>query len=373
MAFVHLRTHTEYSVVDGTLRIDEAIAAAAADAQGALAITDLSNLFGAVKFYGAGRRAGVKPIVGADLWLEPDVGERAPSRIVVLAQNRQGYHHLCELLSRSWLHNAQRGQAWLQWAWLVELNEGLIVLSGAENGAIGQALLGGDLARAEAVARRIDAVFPKRFYLELQRAGLPNHEAHVTAAVKLANALRLPVVATHPVQFLTADDYESHEARICVAEGEMLSNPRRIRRFGREQYFKTQAQMEALFADLPSAVRNTVEIAKRCNLALVLGKPQLPDFETPMVQGERLPMAEYFRIASHQGLDVRLRQLYPDEAVRQAERPRYVERLDFEIETILKMGFPGYFLIVADFINWAQRNGCPVGPGRGSGAGSLVA
>jgi len=373
MAFVHLRTHTEYSVVDGTLRIDEAIAAAAADGQGALAITDLSNLFGAVKFYGAARRAGVKPIVGADLWLEPDVGERAPSRIVVLAQNRQGYHHLCELLSRSWLHNAQRGQAWLQWAWLVELNEGLIVLSGAESGAIGQALLSGDLVRAEAVARRIDAVFPKRFYLELQRAGLPNHEAHVTAAVKLANALRLPVVATHPVQFLTANDYEAHEARICVAEGEMLSNPRRVRRFGREQYFKTQAQMEALFADLPSAVRNTVEIAKRCNLALVLGKPQLPDFETPMVQGERLPMAEYFRIASHQGLEVRLRQLYPDDAVRQAERPRYVDRLDFEIETILKMGFPGYFLIVADFINWAQRNGCPVGPGRGSGAGSLVA
>jgi DNA polymerase-3 subunit alpha len=373
MAFVHLRTHTEYSVVDGTLRIDDAIGAAAADGQGALAITDLSNLFGAVKFYGAARRAGVKPIVGADLWLEPDVGERAPSRIVVLAQNRQGYHHLCELLSRSWLHNAQRGQAWLQWAWLVELNEGLIVLSGAESGAIGQALLSGDLVRAEAVARRIDAVFPKRFYLELQRAGLPNHEAHVTAAVKLANALRLPVVATHPVQFLTANDYEAHEARICVAEGEMLSNPRRVRRFGREQYFKTQAQMEALFADLPSAVRNTVEIAKRCNLALVLGKPQLPDFETPMVQGERLPMAEYFRIASHQGLEVRLRQLYPDDAVRQAERPRYVDRLDFEIETILKMGFPGYFLIVADFINWAQRNGCPVGPGRGSGAGSLVA
>jgi DNA polymerase-3 subunit alpha len=373
MAFVHLRTHTEYSVVDGTLRIDDAIAAAAADAQGALAITDLSNLFGAVKFYSAARRAGVKPIVGADLWLEPDAGERAPSRIVVLAQSRQGYHHLCELLSRSWLHNAQRGQAWVQWAWLVELNEGLIVLSGAENGAVGQALLSGDTGRAEAVARRIDAAFPKRFYLELQRAGLPHQEAHIAAAVKLANALRLPVVATHPIQFLTADDYEAHEARICVAEGEMLSNPRRVRRFGREQHFKTQAQMEALFADLPSAVRNTVEIAKRCNLALVLGKPQLPDFETPLVDGRRLAMADYFRIASHEGLEVRLRQLYPDDAVRQAERPRYAERLDFEIETILKMGFPGYFLIVADFINWAQRNGCPVGPGRGSGAGSLVA
>jgi len=373
MAFVHLRTHTEYSVVDGTLRIDEAIDAAAADGQGALAITDLSNLFGAIKFYSAARRAGVKPIVGADLWLEPDGGERAPSRIVALAQNRQGYLNLCELLSRSWLTNAQRGQAWIQWPWLAELNEGLIVLSGAENGAVGQALLGGDTARAEALARRFGELFPRRFYLEVQRAGLPNHERHLAATVKLASALRLPVVATQPVQFLTADDFEAHEARVCVAEGEMLSNPRRVRRFGREQWFKTQAQMEALFADLPSAVRNTVEIAKRCNLALVLGKPQLPDFETPVVNGERVPMAEYFRIASHEGLEHRLRQLYPDEARRRAERPRYVERLDFEIETILKMGFPGYFLIVADFINWAQRNGCPVGPGRGSGAGSLVA
>ena len=185
--------------------------------------------------------------------------------------------------------------------------------------------------------------------------------------------LGLPVVATHTVQFLGADDHEAHEARVCVADGEMLANPRRVKRFSREQYFKTQAQMEQLFADLPSALANTVEIAKRCNLSLVLGKPQLPDFETPLVDGARVPIAEYFRIASHEGLEARLAQLYPDAAVRERERPRYVERLDFEIETILKMGFSGYFLIVADFINWAQKNGCPVGPGRGSGAGSLVA
>ena len=171
----------------------------------------------------------------------------------------------------------------------------------------------------------------------------------------------------------TPDDYEAHEARVCIAEGEMLGNPRRVKRFTREQYFKTQAQMEALFADLPSALANTVEIAKRCNLTLVLGKPQLPDFPTPLVDGGRMPMAEYFRIASHEGLEERLAQLYPDEAERERERPRYVERLEFEIETILKMGFPGYFLIVGDFINWAKNNGCPVGPGRGSGAGSLVA
>ena len=373
MAFIHLRTHTEFSVVDGSLRIDELTDAAVADGQGALAITDLSNLFGAVKFYSALRRKGVKPLIGADLWLEPSGGEKQPSRLVVLAQNHQGYLNICELISRSWLVNVQRAQAWVKWDWLQEFGAGLIVLSGAELGAVGQALVAGDSVRADALARRLAAAFPNRFYIEVQRAGLPGNEAHVRAAVAMAAALKLPVVATHPVQFSTPDDFEAHEARVCVAEGEMLSNPKRVKRFGREQYFKTQAQMEALFADLPSAVRNTVEIAKRCNLSLVLGKPQLPAFPTPLVNGERLPIEQFFRVASHDGLEVRLKQLYPNEAERETQRARYVERLDFEIETILKMGFPGYFLIVADFINWAQNNGCPVGPGRGSGAGSLVA
>ena len=373
MAFVHLRTHTEFSVVDGILRIDDMVQAAAADAQGALAITDLSNLFGAVKFYSAARGAGVKPIIGADLWLEPDGGEKVASRLLVLVQNKQGYLNLCELISRSWLVNVQRAQAWVQWDGLAELGEGLIVLSGAELGAVGQALAAGDVARAEALALKLAALFPRRFYIELQRAGLPGNEAHVRAAVTLAARLALPVVATHPVQFATPEDFEAHEARVCVAEGETLTNPRRVKRFSREQYFKTVRQMEALFADLPSALGNTVEIAKRCSLQLVLGKPQLPDFTTPLVNGASLPMADYFAQASHEGLEARLRQLYPDVAQRDAERARYVDRLDFEIATILAMGFPGYFLIVADFINWAKANGCPVGPGRGSGAGSLVA
>ena len=373
MAFVHLRTHTEFSVADGTLRIDEAVAAAAADQQAALAITDLANLFGAIKFYSAARKRGVKPIIGADLWLEAAGGEKNASRLLVLVQNTQGYLNLCELLSRAWLHNEQRGQAFVKWDWLAELGAGLIVLSGAEQGAVGQALVAGDTARAQANAQRLAALFPQRFYVELQRAGLPGNEAHVRAAAALAAACGLPVVATHPVQFLAPDDFEAHEARVCVSEGEMLTNPRRVKRFGQDQYFKTQAQMEALFADLPSAVRNSVEIAKRCSLTLVLGKPQLPDFATPLVNGQQLAMPEYFALASHEGLEARLLQLYPDAAQRDKERPRYVERLDFEIATILKMGFPGYFLIVADFINWAQKNGCPVGPGRGSGAGSLVA
>ena len=271
MAFVHLRTHTEFSVADGTLRIADAVDLAAADGQAALAITDLSNLFGAVKLYSAARKRGIKPIIGADLWLEPEGGEKAPSRLVVLVQSRQGYLNLCELISRAWLQHEQRAQACVKWAWLAELNDGLIALAGAELGAVGQALVAGDVPRAESLARKLVAIFPRRFYIELQRAGLPGNEAHVRKAATLAGALDLPVVATHPVQFATPDDFEAHEARVCIAEGEMLSNPRRIKRFGQEQYFKTQAQMEALFSDLPSALQNTVEIAKRCNLRLVLG------------------------------------------------------------------------------------------------------
>ncbi len=373
MSFVHLRTHTEFSVADGTLRIVDTVAAAAADGQVALAITDLSNLFGAVKLYGAARKKGIKPIIGADLWLEPEGGEKSPSRLVVLVQNKQGYLNLCELISRAWLRHEQRSQACVKWAWLAELNEGLIALAGAEMGAVGQALVANDPVRADGLARQLAGIFTNRFYIELQRAGLPGNEAHVRAAAQLAARLRLPVVATHPVQFEAPDDFDAHEARVCVAEGEMLTNPKRVKRFSREQYFKTQAQMEALFSDLPSAIANTVEIAKRCSLSLVLGKPQLPDFPTPVVDGRPLAMAEYFSILSHDGLVERLKQRYPNEAEREAQRPRYVERLDFEINTILGMGFPGYFLIVADFINWAQKNGCPVGPGRGSGAGSLVA
>ncbi|GAB4562105.1 MAG: DNA polymerase III subunit alpha [Rhizobacter sp.] len=373
MAFIHLRTHTEFSVVDGTLRIDELVGAARADGQVALAITDLSNLFGAVKFYSAARKKGVKPIIGADVWLEPTEGDKQPSRLVLLVQSKTGYLNLCELISRGWLDPNARGQAWLKWEWLTALNEGLIALSGAELGAIGQALMAQDTQRAQAVATRLAATFPQRFYIELQRAGLPSNEAHVRAAVPLAAQMKLPVVATHPVQFQTPEDFEAHEARTCIAEGETLTNPRRVKRFSREQYFKTQAQMEALFADLPSALQNTVEIAKRCSLSLVLGKPQLPDFPTPEINGERMAPEAYFRHASHEGLQERMLHLYPDAAEREKQMPRYLERLEFELNTILKMGFPGYFLIVADFINWAKNNGCPVGPGRGSGAGSLVA
>ena len=368
--FVHLRLHTEFSVVDGTNRIDEVVRAAAADGQPALAITDLGNLFGAIKFYKEARGKGVKPLIGAEIVMEglgKDPG--VLSRMILLVQGSQGYLNLSELLARAWTRNVVKAQAVVKLEWLKELSEGLILLSGAQAGPVGQALVQGDAARATDLALQLASIFPHRFYLELQRAGRHDDGVQVAGAVQLAARLNLPVVATHPVQFTTRDDYEAHEARVCISEGEILGNPRRVRRFTPEQYFKSTAEMQALFADVPSALANTVEIAKRCSLTLELGKPRLPNFPTP----NGMPIDEYFRYASHEGLKERLLHLYPDAVQRDRETPRYVQRLEFEINTILKMGFPGYFLIVGDFIQWAKANGCPVGPGRGSGAGSLVA
>jgi len=350
------------------------VEAAAEDQQPALAITDLSNLFGAIKFYKAARSKGVQPILGAEIFLEGlGVDPLALSRVMLLVQSSQGYLNLSELLARAWTQNMVKNNAVIKLAWLQELSEGLILLSGAQAGPVGQALMQGDTSRAAEIALQFASIFTHRFYLELQRAGRPEDNAHVVATVKLASRLSLPVVATHPVQFLTEDDYESHEARVCISEGEILGNQRRVRKFTRDQYFKSAAEMQALFADVPSALSNSVEIAKRCNLSLVLGKPQLPNYPTPLTDGKPMPIEDYFRLLSVEGLEERLVHLYPDATKREIERPRYAERLEFEINTILNMGFPGYFLIVGDFINWAKKNGCPVGPGRGSGAGSLVA
>jgi DNA polymerase-3 subunit alpha len=368
--FVHLRLHSEFSVVDGTNRIDDAVQVAADDKQPALALTDLNNLFGTIKFYKQARSMGLKPLLGAEIYLESLTQDANHlSKMILLVQSQQGYLNLCELLSRGWTQNVHKAVGVIKLAWLQELTQGLIALSGAQSGPVGQALVQGDLSRASELALQIAGIFPHRFYIELQRAGRTDDEAHVVAAVQLASHLNLPVVATHPVQFTKPDDYEAHEARVCISEGEILGNQRRIRKFTRDQYFKSSAQMQELFADIPSAIANTLEIAKRCNVSLVLGKPQLPDYPTP----NGMAIDEYFRFSSHEGLKERLAHLYPDAAKRELERSRYEERLEFEINTILKMGFPGYFLIVGDFINWAKNNGCPVGPGRGSGAGSLVA
>ena len=369
-----MRLHTEFSIVDSTCRIDDVLQAAADDQQPALAITDLSNLFGAIKFYKAARGKGVQPILGAEIFLEGlGADPFVLSRVMVLVQSTQGYLNLSELLARAWTQNMVKTNAVVKLSWLQELSEGLILLSGAQAGPVGQALVQGDTSRAAEIALQLASIFTHRFYLELQRAGRPEDNAHVIAAVKLASRLSLPVVATHPVQFLTEDDYESHEARVCISDGEILGNQRRVRKFTRDQYFKSSAEMQALFADVPSALANSLEIAKRCNLSLVLGKPQLPNYPTPLTDGKPMPIEDYFRLLSVEGLEERLVHLYPDANKREIKRPRYAERLEFEINTILNMGFPGYFLIVGDFINWAKKNGCPVGPGRGSGAGSLVA
>jgi DNA polymerase III subunit alpha len=372
--FVHLRLHSEFSIVDGTNRIEAVIQAAAQDGQPALAITDLNNLFGAIKFYKEGRSKGVKPILGAEVVVEglgPD--PTVTQRLVLLVQNHAGYLNVCQLLALGWTSNVVREQAVLQWAWLEQHHEGLILLSGAQAGSLGQALLQGDMTRAREIALKMASAFAHRFYIELQRAGRAEDEPHVQAAVQLAARLNLPVVATHPVQFTAPEDFEAHEARVCISEGEMLANPRRPRKFTREQYFKSTAQMAERFADVPSALANSVAIARRCSLTLNLGKPQLPDYPTPEVDGRRLSIEEHFRHASFEGLKMRMLQLFPNEAERDQQQATYKARLEFEIEIILKMGFPGYFLIVGDFIHWAKHHGCPVGPGRGSGAGSLVA
>ncbi len=368
--FIHLRLHSEYSIVDGLVRIDDVVKAAAQDRQAALAITDLANLFGMVKFYKAARGKGVKPIVGCEVWITNDDDRDKPWRLLLLVKNRTGYLQLCELLTKAWLTNLHRGRAELRAEWLENgASSGMIALSGAHCGDVGMAIDHGNMAAAERCATRWAEIFPNRFYIEVQRYGQPNMESHVRHAVALAAKLKLPVVATHPIQFQTREEFIAHEARTCISEGEILANPRRVKRFNEEQCFKTQAEMAELFADMPAAIQNTIEIAKRCNLQLELGKPKLPNFPTP----EGVTIDEFLVMQSKQGLDERLVQLFKDEEKREKERPRYEARLKFETDTIIKMGFPGYFLIVADFIQWAKNNGVPVGPGRGSGAGSLVA
>ncbi len=378
-SFIHLRLHSEYSIVDGIVRIDEAVEAAVADGMPALALTDLSNVFGLVKFYQEARARGVKPVIGCDLWLENEADRDKPYRMLLLCQSRAGYLKLCDLLTRAYRTNQYRGRPEIKKSWLAEAGtDGLIALSGAHHGDVGQALVVDNPKQAQRLAREWNELFPGRFYLELQRlgmgaavtgaAGVPV-ENYVQRALKLASALKLPVVATHPVQFVKRDDFRAHEARVCISQGYTLSDQRRPKLFSPEQYFRTQAEMGQAFRDLPQALANSVEIAKRCSLGIELGKTHLPQFQTP----KNVTLDDFLRNCAAEGLEQRLPRLFPDAVQRARELPRYRERLDFEIQTIQSMGFSGYFLIVADFINWAKLNGVPVGPGRGSGAGSLVA
>ncbi len=375
--FVHLRCHSEYSIVDGIVRIDDYVKQALADKMPALALTDLSNLFGAVKFYKAARGKGIKPILGCDIWLENTNNRDQPTRLLLLCQSHAGYLLLCQLISRAYVTNQYRGRAEFKPEWFVECGtEGLIVLSGAMAGDVGQACSQDNIELATKLAQHWESLFPDRFYLEVQRTAsasdgaIKHQQEHYIQQVRLiANTLNLPVVATHPIQFITPDDFRAHEARTCISEGYVLADTRRPKNFTTEQYFKPQADMAALFEDMPEALINSVEIAKRCNLMLTLGKNYLPNFPTPNNES----LNDFLIAEARRGLLKRLEVLYPNEDVRAAKKPEYDARLDFETKVINQMGFAGYFLIVADFIQWAKHNGVPVGPGRGSGAGSVVA
>ncbi len=369
-SYVHLRLHSEYSITDGIVRIADAVKAASADAMPALALTDLGNLFGLIKFYSSARGKGLKPIAGADVWMSGGEAGEPASRLLLLVRNRQGYRQLCELLTHAYVADGRRDRAEIRREWLLQIGcDGLIALSGGHQGDVGEALLNGNFALATERALAWADFFPGAFYLEVQRYGQPQQEYLVNQTADLAGETGLPLVATHPVQFMRRDDFQAHEARVCIAEGYVLGDTRRPKPYTAEQYFKSQGEMLELFADLPEAIENTLEIAKRCNIELTLGKNFLPDFPIPA----GMTIDEFLVEESKKGLEVRLAELYPDPEVRQQRRPEYDQRLAFECNTIVQMGFPGYFLIVADFINWAKENGVPVGPGRGSGAGSLVA
>ena len=369
-SFVHLHLHTEYSLVDGIVRIKPLVKAAADAGMGACAVTDQSNLFAMVKFYKAAMAAGVKPIVGVDIWLHNDQDPNQPTRLILLCQDYRGYRNLTQLVSRSYLEGQHRGIPTVQKTWLHGSSEGLIALSGGRGGDVGQALLAGNQELALQLLGDWQRLFGDRYYLELQRTGREGEDDYLHAAVELALRHDVPVVATNDVHFLRREDFEAHEARVCIHDGRTLDDPRRPRRHSEQQYLRSPAEMAELFKDLPEALENSVEIAKRCNLELTLGKNFLPDFPVPA----GLSMEEFFRRQARTGLEKRLRKMFdgnaPDFAAR---RKPYDERLEIELEVINNMGFPGYFLIVADFIQWAKENGIPVGPGRGSGAGSLVA
>jgi len=366
-SFVHLHLHSEYSLVDGLVRLKPLCEQARTAGMPAVAVTEHANLFSMVKFYRAALVAGVKPVIGADLeLLEP--GDAPPSRVVFLCCDAQGYRQLARLVSRMYTQGQVRGEPYLRREWLTpEALDRLIALSGGRAGDVGQALLA---ARADLARRRLDEwerLLPERYYLELQRTGREGEEAYVAAAVELAAERGLPVVATNDVRFLAREDFEAHEARVCIREGRVLADPRRARRYSPEQYLRTPEEMQALFADLPEALENSIEIARRCNLELDFDASHLPEFPVPAGKD----VAGWFREASLGGLEARLASRA--EVAPGADRAPYLERLERELEVITGMGFAGYFLIVADFINWAKANGVPVGPGRGSGAGSLVA
>jgi DNA polymerase-3 subunit alpha len=365
--FVHLRLHTEYSLIDSVVRVPALMQAVASARMPAVALTDQGNLFAMVKFYRAALEAGVQPIIGVDLMLRGADDKQGPSRLTLLCQDLAGYRNLARLVSRTFLEGqTSTGAPLIERAWLDRDNTaGLIALSCAHEGDVGRALLHDRLPQAQTALEFWSSVFDDRFYIELQRVGRPEEHTYLPAALKLASLHDVPVVATNDVRFLRAEDFESHEARVCIHDGSLLADERRPRRYTAQQYLRSGAEMRVLFAEIPEALDNSVEIARRCSLQLTLGQARLPDYPVP----DGITPNEYLRAQAALGLEVRLGAL----RVSEEAAVRYRARLATELDVICPMGFAGYFLIVADFIRWAREHGVPVGPGRGSGAGSLVA
>ncbi|MGQ9426271.1 DNA polymerase III subunit alpha [Gilvimarinus sp. F26214L] len=368
--FVHLRLHTDYSLVDGIAQIKPLVNRLAELEMPACAITDECNFYGLIKFYKAAQSKGIKPICGSDFLLAGPDRESPPTRFTLLAMDQKGYRNITQLISRAYQHGQHMGVATVERSWVTEHSEGVIALSGAKFGDIGMALVGGRKGEAASLLKGWMEDFPGRFYLELQRTGRQHDEDYLHAAVELAGEAQCPVVATNDVRFIASEDFEVHETRVCIAEGRTLDDPRRERRYSEQQYLRSGEEMAELFSDIPEALANTVEIARRCNLEITLGKNFLPAYPIP----EGMSEAQFFEKLCYEGLDKRLEKILDKSDPEYAARRKvYEERLRFELDIIVQMEFPGYFLIVMDFIKWAIDNGVPVGPGRGSGAGSLVA
>ncbi|PAR40948.1 DNA polymerase III subunit alpha [Vibrio metoecus] len=366
--FIHLRVHSDFSMVDGLSKVPPLVKKVAAMGMPAMALTDFTNLCGLVKFYSTAHNCGIKPIIGADFMLQSEEFGDELTKLTLLAKNNIGYKNLTLLISKAYLRGHVQHQPVLDKAWLIDHAEGLIVLSGGKSGEVGRALLKGNQQQVEKCLEFYQTHFADHFYLELIRTGRADEESYLHFALDVAEQYELPVVATNEVVFITEESFEAHEIRVAIHDGYTLEDPRRPKNYSPKQYLRTEAEMCELFADIPEALENSVEIAKRCNVTVRLGEYFLPNFPT-----EGMAIEDFLVMKSREGLEDRLEFLFPDPEVRAKRRPEYDERLQIELDVINQMGFPGYFLIVMEFIQWSKDNDIPVGPGRGSGAGSLVA
>ncbi|WP_322406027.1 DNA polymerase III subunit alpha [Idiomarina sp. PL1-037] len=366
--FVHLRVHSDFSMIDGLAKVGPICEAVAEAGMPALAITDQMNFCGLVRYYGKAHQLGLKPLIGCDFWVQADYPESEIFRLTALAMDNEGYQQITQLISKAYLRGNIKGKPVIDKDWLKEHNEGIILLSGSRQGDVGHALIKGHDSQLDVALDFYQQYFPDRYYLELVRTGRPQEETYLHKAVALAGETGLPVVATNEVVFLKEEDFDAHEIRVAIHDGYQLEDKRRPKKYSPQQYLRSSEEMTELFSDIPEAIENTVEIAKRCNVTVRLGEYFLPKFPTGDLTTE-----EFLIKVSEEGLEERLEFLFPDAEERQQKRPEYDERLKRELGVINDMGFPGYFLIVMEFIQWSKDNGIPVGPGRGSGAGSLVA